>query len=428
MPASYPGFPGGFVPDSQMTSGQMPQGPMGAYPVVPGGVIPSETETSEGSPVIPPRPQHWVTGEQDVGVIPPMPELVHRPPQPYVHRPGPPPSESDEGPIVMPAPPPVVVQPAETTQTVPIIVPPPGVARPLSPSRESSLSSSSSSSTPRHTIPSGVERIPYRRGRPRSGRTSPSRSSVSSRTPPPGPATIINVTAPQPATAVPPEGVVGPPGPPINIVAPSTPSVRREHALTQAQLPPIIIQPPVWLPQQQLQPVPPIVTTVHEPEMRRRGRRRYSISSSSSSLSPSSRMARSRSRERRRRRSYTPTRRQRRSRSRSYSPSRRYTSRYYSPSRRSRSRTPTRPSIPGQGVTVLPVPTVPSHYAPPPSTTSPSQVQPHPAGQIFIQPAPPPGIPGVVQPGFIQPGVLQPSSTAFVYSSRAHVHSSDLNP
>ena len=59
MPASYPSFPGGFVLDSLVPSGPMPQGPIGDYPVVPqGGVILSEAETSEGLPVIPPRPQH----------------------------------------------------------------------------------------------------------------------------------------------------------------------------------------------------------------------------------------------------------------------------------------------------------------------------------------------------------------------------------
>ena len=104
----------------------------------------------------------------------------------------------------------VVVQPpAETTQTVPIFVPPPGAIRPVSVGRRSSPSLSSSgssrSSTPTQQMAlSDVQRIPYHHyGSPRSGRTpSSSRSSISSRTPPPGPTTVINVTAPQPATTM----------------------------------------------------------------------------------------------------------------------------------------------------------------------------------------------------------------------------------
>jgi len=251
-------------------------------------MVVSESETSsEGSPIIPPRrPQAWVTGEPDIGVIPPMPEHVHRPQQPFVHGPWPPESDSDEGPTV------TFVN-----------------AKALQPT-----------TTPMPTVP----------------------------------------------TMMPPQSVVGPPGPPIYIAPPSTsstPSVRRDYALTQPQLPSIIIQPPAWPPQQFQQP-PPVVTVV-EPDRRRRRRRRYSVSSASSSFSRTTR-SRSRSRERRRRRyspsrpsrarSYTPTRR-RRSRSRSYSPSRRYSSRYYSPSRRSTSsRSPTRHTTFGN-VTILPVPT-----------------------------------------------------------------------
>ena len=424
---SYSGLPSGFVPDSQITSGQMPQGPIGRYPVVPES---SGTETSSGgSPVIPPRPQSqpWVTGEQDIGVVPQMPEPIHHPPQPHGRRP--PSSESDEGQIVMPSGPHVVVQPpAETTQTVPIFVPPPGAIRPVSAGRRSSPSLSSSgssrSSTPtQQAALSDVQRIPYRRyGSPRGGRTpSSSRSSISSRTPPLGPTTVINVTAPQPATTMmptaptmmPPQSLVGPP---INVIPPPASPDHPGRGLARAQLPPIIIQPPVY-PPQQLQQVPPVFTTVGEPRERHRRRSRRSSSSSPSS---SSGTARSRSRERRRRRTYTPSRtsrtrsytptRRRRSRSRSYSPSR-YSSRYYSPSRRSRSRTPTRgPSIPGQGLTVLPLSTAPSQFGPhPPTTTSSSETPPHPHEQrIFVQAPPPPGVPGVVQPGFVQPGILQP--------------------
>ena len=346
-----------------------------------------------------------------------MPDLAQRPQQPYLHRP--PASDSDEGPIVVPAPPQapgpaVVVQPPGGVQVAPVIVPPPGAARPESPSRGSTLSSSGfSGSSPRptlHAAPSDIHRVSYHPG---SRRSSPSGSSISSRTLPPGHSTIVNVAAPQPPTMMPtfpgmPQ-TVGPPGPPINIVAPSTPTVH-EHALVHAQMPPIIIQPPVWPPQQQLQQVPPIVTTVQEP--RRRRHRRYATSSPSSSSSPSYRStrSRSRSRERRRRPSYTPSRtsrahsysptRRRRPRSPSYSPSRR-PSQYYSSSRPTRSQTPT--PIPGQGFTVVP----PSQYPPQISTTSPSQVHPQ-AGQIYIHPPPPPGMPGVVHPGIIQPPIIQP--------------------
>jgi hypothetical protein len=48
-----------------------------------------------------------------------------------------------------------------------------------------------------------------------------------------------------------------------------------EHVLTQARMPNVIIQPPVWPPQQQLQQVPPMVTTVQEPWRHRRRYRRY---------------------------------------------------------------------------------------------------------------------------------------------------------
>ena len=321
----------------------------------------------------------------------------------------------------------VVVQPpAETTQTVPIFVPPPGAIRPVSVGRRSSpsLSSSSSSrsSTPTQQMAlSDIQRVPYRHyGSPRSGCTpSSSRSSISSHTPPLGPTTVINVTAPQPATTMmptaptmmPPQSLVGPP---INVIPPPASPDHPGRGLARAQLPPIIIQPPVY-PPQQLQQVPPVFTTVGEPH--KRHRRRYRRSSSSSPSS-SSGTARSRSREHRRRRTYTPSRTSRtrsytptrRRRSCSYSPSR-YSSLYYSPSRRSRSRTPTRgPSIPGQGLTILPLSTAPSQFGPPPpTTTSSSETPPHPHEQwIFVQAPPPSGVPGVVQPGFIQPGMLQP--------------------
>jgi len=144
----------------------------------------------------------------------------------------------------MPTGPPVIVRPpAEPRQVAPIFVPPPGVVRPESPSRISSSSSSSSSSDYR------IYRTPYRQESPRRRRTPPrgrrqrtsprsrrrrtspsSRGYSSSRTPPPA-HTIIHVM-PQPATTMiptaptmmPPQSVVGLPGPPINIVAPSPPS------------------------------------------------------------------------------------------------------------------------------------------------------------------------------------------------------------
>jgi hypothetical protein len=166
--------------------------------------------TSEGSPVIPPTPpQHWLTGDPGVGVVPPMRDHTQHPQQSYGHRPPQPRHESDEESIVMPSTRPVAAQaPAETAPPVTLIIPPPGAARPVSPSRESSSSlSSSSSSGPSTSTPyvtsSDVQRIPYCGESSRSRRTSPSsRSSSSFRTLPPGPTTIVNAGGPQPPTAM----------------------------------------------------------------------------------------------------------------------------------------------------------------------------------------------------------------------------------
>ena len=177
-----------------------------------------------------------------------------------------------------------------------------------------------SSSTPTQpAIPSDIRRIPYRHPKsPRSGHTSPSSrssissiSSISSRTPPPGPTTVVNFPATQPPTTMMPTApTMMPPQPvaglPINVVA--APPDHPGHALAHTQLPLIIIQLPVYPPQQQFQQAPPAFTIVHEPcERRRRRHHRYSTSSPSlSSFSSGTTHSRLRPRERRRRQSYTP--------------------------------------------------------------------------------------------------------------------------
>jgi len=118
------------------------------YRVLQTGMISSEPVVSPGSPLNPFRPQHRVTREPDTGVIPPTPAHLRHPPQPYPPRPGSPRSGSDEGPIVVPAAPPVVVQPlVERTRAVPVIIPPPRVTSPVPSGRESPSSSSSGSPT-----------------------------------------------------------------------------------------------------------------------------------------------------------------------------------------------------------------------------------------------------------------------------------------
>ena len=68
---------------------------------------------------------------------------------------------SDEGQIVMPSGPHVVVQPpAETTQTVLILVPPPGAIRPVSASHRS-LPSLSSSGSSRSSTPTQQTSLPF---------------------------------------------------------------------------------------------------------------------------------------------------------------------------------------------------------------------------------------------------------------------------
>jgi hypothetical protein len=302
---------------------------------------------------------------------PTIPDHAQRPQQHYVHRP--PASDSDEGPIVVPALPPgpgpaVVVQPPAEVQVAPVIVPPPGAFRQESPSRGSPLSSSRSSiGSPRFTlyaVPSDVHRVPFHSG---SRRTSPNRSSISSRTLPPGHFTIVNVAAPHPPMIVPtfptmaPPQTVGSPGPTINIVAPSTPSIREnpsadaEHHHPTARFASTTTASASSSHNYNRPGTPKTQTQALEIP--------HIIPSSFSSRSSGSTRSRSRSRERRHRPSYTPSRtsrahsysptRRRYHRSPSYSPSRR-PSQYYSSSRPTHLQTPT--TIPGQGVTVLPVP------------------------------------------------------------------------